>query len=67
MNGAYLYFDNESWEIVNGNRYLGYGTGTLQERLATPEDLQKYAGKSSSWIEAVPHILTNSREGFISR
>ena len=67
MNEVYLYSDNESWELVSGNRYLSYGTGTLQERLASPEDVQKYAGKSSSWIESIPHILANSREGFISR
>lgn len=67
MNEVYLYSDNESWELVSGNRYLGYGTGTLQERLASPADVQKYAGKSSAWIEAIPHILANSREGFISR
>lgn len=67
MSENYLYHDNESWELVSGNRYLGYGTGTIQERLASPEDVQKYAGKSSSWLEAVPHILTNSRESLISR
>lgn len=67
MSETYLYHDNESWELVNGNRYLGYGTGTLQERLASPADVQKYAGKSSARIEAILHILANSRESFISR
>ena len=67
MIETYLYHDTESWELVSGNRYLSYGTGTIQERLASPDDVQKYAGKSSAWIEAVPHILANSREGLIYR
>lgn len=67
MSETYLYHDDESWELVSGNRYLGYGTGTLQERLASPADVQKYSGKSSSWIESIPHILANSRESLIRR
>ena len=61
----YLYCDNDGWEYVQDGKLIASGTGTLSERLASLEDVQKYAGKSSSWIEAIPHILANSRESVI--
>jgi hypothetical protein len=68
---SYLYSDSESWEVVEqhsaGCRYRSYGTGTIEERLASADDIQKYAGKSSAWIESIPHILANSRESLIRR
>ena len=68
---SYLYGDSESWEVVEqhsaGCLYRGYGTGTIEERLASLEDIDRYAGKSSAWIESIPHILANSRESFIRR
>lgn len=62
----YLYHDSESWEIVSGNRYQAYGTGTLDERKASPEDVRRYAGRSSDWIQAIPHILSQ-KTGIVSR
>lgn len=67
LQEPYLYCDNDGWEYVQDGKLTASGTGTLQERLASPEDVQKYAGKSSAWIESIPHILANSRESLISR